>query len=69
MSESTMEMRTPPMTAIASGCSICDPAPMAKASGNIPATVAKAVMTMGRNRRRAACSIAFSVSKPKTRIF
>src|SRR3954454_11983263 len=29
----TIEIVTPPITAIASGCSICDPAPKANASG------------------------------------
>jgi hypothetical protein len=42
------------VTAIASGFSICDPAPMAKASGSIPATAASAVMTIGLNLRRPA---------------
>jgi len=40
MSESTMELRMPPTTVMASGWSICEPAPMAKANGNIPAMVA-----------------------------
>ena len=31
-----MDISSPPITAIASGCSICDPAPSAKASGNMP---------------------------------
>ena len=30
ISDSTMEIRMPPMTAMASGCSICEPAPRAK---------------------------------------
>ena len=42
------------MTAIASGCSICDPAPIASASGSMPATAASAVITIGRSRRRPA---------------
>jgi hypothetical protein len=33
--------------------SICEPAPNAKASGSIPATVASAVMTIGRKRQYA----------------
>ena len=41
MSERTIEARIPPMTAMASGCSICDPAPIASESGSIPAIVAK----------------------------
>jgi len=53
-SDKTIETRIPPITAIASGCSICDPAPSAKASGSIPATAARAVITIGRNRRRPA---------------
>ena len=44
MSESTIEMRIPPMTAMASGCSICEPAPIASASGSMPATAAIAVI-------------------------
>src|SRR6266404_7991079 len=52
MSESTMEITTPPITAIARGCNICEPAPIAKDSGSIPASVASAVMTMGRSRLR-----------------
>ena len=41
------------MTAIVSGCSICEPAPQANESGTIPATAAIAVITIGRSRRRA----------------
>jgi hypothetical protein len=54
--DSTIEMSIPPITAMASGCSICDPAPIANASGNIPATVASAVITIGRSLRRLACN-------------
>lgn len=39
----TIEIRVPPITAIASGCNICDPAHHATASGRVPATVADAV--------------------------
>ena len=46
-----MEISSPPITAMASGCSICDPAPSAKASGSMPQTAAMAVITMGRSRR------------------
>ena len=42
------------MTAMASGCSICEPAPSASASGSMPATAASAVITIGRSRRRPA---------------
>jgi hypothetical protein len=51
-SDNTMELSSPPTTAMANGCSICEPAPMAKANGSMPAIVASAVMTIGRNRRR-----------------
>ena len=37
----------PPMTAMASGCSICDPAPIARARGSMPAAAAKAVISDG----------------------
>jgi len=49
-----IELRRPPITEMASGWSICEPAPMPKARGNMPATVASAVMVMGRRRRRPA---------------
>ena len=42
-----MEMATPPMTAMASGCSICEPAPRASARGRMPVTVASAVIRIG----------------------
>src|SRR5258708_34089820 len=48
MSESTMEITTPPITAIAKSCNTCEPAPIAKDRGSIPASVARAVMTVGR---------------------
>src|SRR6202049_3618296 len=51
MSDKTIEMITPPITAIAKGCNICDPAPKANASGSIPAIVANGVMTVGRKPR------------------
>ena len=50
--DNAIEIKIPPITAMASGCSICEPAPQAKANGSMPAIVASAVMTMGRNRRR-----------------
>ena len=59
----------PPITAIASGCSICDPAPIASASGNMPAMAASAVMTIGRSRRRPAWTIASSAGRPMERNF
>ena len=46
------------MTAMASGCSIWEPAPRAKARGSMPQMAAMAVMTMGRRRRWAAWSMA-----------
>ena len=49
--DNTIDAMMPPTTAIASGWSICDPAPHPRASGIIPATVASAVIMMGRNRR------------------
>ena len=49
-----MEMVRPPMTAMARGWSIWEPEPSAKARGNMPVMAARAVMTMGRRRRRAA---------------
>ena len=47
MSDKTIDATIPPMTAIASGCSICEPAPMASDSGIIPAMVASAVIRIG----------------------
>src|SRR6266568_3967393 len=67
MSESTMELRMPPTTAMASGFSMAEPAPMPKAKGSMPATVAKAVMAMGRRRRRPAWIMASSEEKPRSR--
>ena len=55
------------MTAMARGCNICEPAPRANARGNIPQTVAMAVIRMGRLRRSAACSIAWRASIPLAR--
>ena len=52
---------------MARGLSIAEPAPIPKASGSIPATVARAVMAMGRKRRRPAWIIASSAEKPKFR--
>ena len=59
-----METRIPPITAMASGCSICEPAPSAKASGNMPATVARAVIKMGRKRRSTGLDHGFFRPKP-----
>jgi len=42
---------------MASGWSICAPAPKASARGRMPAAAASAVMAMGRKRRRPACTI------------
>ena len=43
-SDSTIDATIPPITAIASGCSIWEPAPQPSASGIMPATVASAVI-------------------------
>src|SRR6266705_1849677 len=67
MSERTMELRMPPTTAIASGFSIAEPVPMPNAKGSMPATVARAVMAMGRRRRRPAWIMASSAEKPRPR--
>ena len=64
-----MDTSSPPITAIASGCSICEPEPSAKASGNMPQIAAIAVITMGRSRRCAACSIASRGAVPSARYF
>jgi len=57
------------MTAIASGCSICDPEPIPSASGIIPAMVAIAVIRMGRSRRSPARTIACHGDEPSARNF
>ncbi len=67
MRESTIEIRIPPMTAIARGWSICEPAPSPRESGSMPAMVARAVIRMGRKRRRPACTTAASASSPTAR--
>ena len=54
----------PPITAMASGCSICEPAPQASASGIMPATVASAVIMMGRSRRSPARIMLSSARQP-----
>ena len=58
INDSTIEIAIPPITAIASGCSICEPAPRANANGNIPVTAAIAVIMIGRNRLRLAFTMA-----------
>jgi hypothetical protein len=55
-----IETTIPPITAIASGFSTCEPDPRDKASGNIPAMAAMAVITIGRSLRLPASIIAFS---------
>src|SRR5437016_8887426 len=54
----------PPITAMASGCSIWEPAPKASDSGIIPATVAIAVIRMGRRRRSPASIMASRAEYP-----
>src|SRR5947209_20632688 len=46
-SESKSATARPPMTAMASGCKSSAPAPMAKASGNIPKIAASEVINTG----------------------
>ncbi len=48
------ESESPPMTAIASGCCISEPAPIASARGVSPTSVARVVIAIGRMRRSAA---------------
>ena len=67
MSESTIDASNPPMTAIARGCSICDPAPMASDNGIIPAMVASAVIKIGRKRRSPAWIMASRAEYPSAR--
>ncbi len=43
------------------------PAPVAKTSGSTPRMKAKEVMTIGRNRRRAASTAASTTSRPSAR--
>lgn len=69
MSDNTIEIRIPPMTAIANGCNICDPEPIASDNGNMPATAAIAVITIGRSLRLPACTSASSAEKPTDRNF
>ena len=45
-SDSTIEAAMAPMTAMASGCNIWEPAPRPRARGIMPATVASAVITI-----------------------
>ena len=59
----------PPITAMAKGCSICEPAPKASASGIMPATVASAVIMMGRRRRSPARIMLSSAGMPSARNF
>ena len=53
------------MTAIASGCWSCDPAPSASASGARANAVAQIVIATGRNRRFAASRHASSTAEPE----
>ena len=64
-SDRTIETRIPPITAMASGCSICEPAPNAKARGSMPAMVAMAVITIGLNLLRPAWIMASSGEYPQ----
>ena len=66
-SDSTIDARIPPITAIASGCSICEPAPQPSASGIMPATVASAVIMIGRSRRSPAWIMLSSGDIPSAR--
>ena len=50
---------------MARGFNIWEPAPIARAKGNIPAIVASAVMQIGRKRRRPAWIIASRAERPK----
>ena len=50
-SDSTIDTVTPPITAIANGRNNCAPEPTPSANGNIPKTVANAVIKIGRSRR------------------
>jgi len=52
ISDRTIELISPPITVMASGLSISEPAPIPNASGNMPAIVASAVIAIGRKRRR-----------------
>ena len=54
---------------MAKGCSICEPAPQANASGIMPATVASAVIMMGRSRRSPARIMLSSGGMPSARNF
>ena len=51
ISDKATETRMPPVTAMANGCSICEPEPSASASGSMPHIAATAVITIGRNLR------------------
>ena len=57
----------PPMTMIASGCCICAPGPMPRASGNRPRIAARLVIRIGRKRVRPASSSAGRSSMPSCR--
>jgi len=65
--DKTMDAAIPPITAMARGCNICDPAPNASDSGIMPATVASAVIRMGRRRRSPASIMASSTGIPSAR--
>lgn len=62
-----MDAIIPPITAMASGCSICEPAPIASERGIMPAIVASAVIMIGRKRRSPAAIIASRAEKPSAR--
>lgn len=54
----SIENVNPDTIVIASGCNISAPSPIPKASGDMPTTVVKVVMSIGRNLNRAASIIA-----------
>ena len=57
----------PPNTVVPMDWRLAAPAPVANISGTTPRMKAKAVMRMGRSRRRAASIAASTISRPSSR--
>ena len=67
MSDSRVELITPPMTAIAIGARNSLPSLLLMAVGSMPSTMAALVMRMGRKRSGPASSTAWSGASPCSR--
>ena len=66
-SDITVALMTPPITTVASGRCTSAPMPVLVAMGTKPNAATSVVISTGRRRIRAACSMACSRSRPRAR--